>query len=114
MHEMSIAMNIVGIACKEAQNEGAKSIKSIELDVGSLAGVMVDSLKFCYESTCKGTLAEDSQLLINEIVGKGRCQKCSLEFEIESFMALCPQCESYEIEIKQGRELRLKAVTVNE
>jgi hydrogenase nickel incorporation protein HypA/HybF len=114
MHEMSIAMNIVDIACKEARSEGAKSIKSIELDIGSLAGVMVDSLKFCYESTCKGTLAEDSQLLINEITGMGQCLKCNTNFEIESFMALCPECESYEIEIKQGRELRLKAVTVNE
>jgi len=110
---MSIAMNIVDIACKEAQNDGATSITTIELDVGKLAGVMIDSLTFCYESVCKGTLAENSKLLINEIAGKGRCLKCNTEFEIESFMALCPKCESYEVEIKQGRELRLKAVSVN-
>lgn len=114
MHEMSIAMNIVDIACKEAKNEGAPSISSIELDVGKLAGVMIDSLEFCYDSVCKGTLAENSQLLINEIAGNALCLKCNSEFEIDSFMAICPSCESYEIEIKQGRELRLKAVTVNE
>ncbi len=114
MHEMSIAMSIVDIACKEAQKDGATSISIIELDVGKLAGIMVDSLKFCYDSVCKGTLAENSQLLINEIPGKGFCKKCSTEFEIDNFMALCPQCESYEVEIKQGRELKLKAVTVNE
>ena len=114
MHEMSIAMNIVDIACKEAQSEGAPFISVIELDVGKLAGVMIDSLKFCYESVCKGTLAENSQLVVNELPGKGHCLKCNSEFEIDSFMALCPHCESYEVEIKQGRELKLKAVTINE
>jgi len=114
MHEMSIAMNIVDIACKEAQHAGAPSIATIELEVGKLAGVMMDSLNFCYESVCKGTLAENSKLVINEVVGKGHCLKCAAEFEIDSFMALCPECESYEVEILQGRELRLKAVTVNE
>ncbi|MCF7823571.1 MAG: hydrogenase maturation nickel metallochaperone HypA [Candidatus Marinimicrobia bacterium] len=114
MHEMSIAMNIVDIACKEAEKEGAPSISIIELDVGKLAGVMIDSLKFCYDSVCKGTLAENSKLLINEIVGRGQCIKCGSEFDIDSFMAICPTCESYEVEITQGRELKLKAVTVNE
>ena len=114
MHEMSIAMSIVDIACKEAQNDGASSISMIELDVGRLAGVMVDSLKFCFESVCKGTSAENSKLVVNEVLGIGQCKRCNIEFEIDSFMALCPQCESYEVEIKQGRELKLRAVTVNE
>ncbi|NQV14383.1 hydrogenase maturation nickel metallochaperone HypA [bacterium] len=113
MHEMSIAMNIVDIACKEAQSEGASTISIIELDVGKLAGVMIDSLKFCYDSVCKNTLAEGSELVINEISGSGHCLDCATEFEIDSFMALCPNCESYKVDINQGRELRLKAVTVN-
>jgi len=114
VHEMSIAMSIVDIACKEAQRDGASSISAIELDVGKLAGVMVDSLEFCYAAVCKGTLAENSDLVIHELAGLGVCQQCQTEFEIDSFMALCPHCESYEVEIKQGRELKLRAVTVNE
>ncbi len=114
MHEMSIAMSIVDIACKEAEKDGAASISEIELNVGRLAGVMVDSLKFCYDSACKGTLAENSTLIVNEIAGKGRCLQCDNLFEIDSFMALCPDCDSYKIEIIQGRELKLKAISVNE
>ncbi len=114
MHEMSIAMNIVDIACKEAEKDGANSISNIELDVGKLSGVMIDSLNFCYESVCKGTLAEDSTLLINEIPAQANCKKCDYTFEIDSFMALCPQCDSYEVDILQGRELKLRAISVNE
>jgi len=113
MHEMSIAMNIVNIACIEAEKENAKFIASIEIEIGKLSGVMVDSLKFCYDSACRGTLAESSELLINELSAMALCKKCDHSFEIDSFMALCPQCESYEIDILQGRELRLKAVSVN-
>ncbi len=114
MHEMSIAMNIISIACKEAEKDGASSISNIELDVGKLSGVMIDSLNFCYESVCKGTLAEHSTLSINEVPARASCKKCNHTFEIDSFMALCPQCESYEIDILQGRELKLRAVSVNE
>ena len=113
MHEMSIAMNIIDIACKEAKKEGASSISLIELDVGTLSGVMVDSLQFCYDSACKGTLAEGSVLQVNTVSAQAKCKKCDDLFEIESFMALCPECESYEIDIMQGRELKLKAVSVN-
>ena len=113
MHEMSIAMNIVNIACKEADKDGAESIASIEIDIGRLSGVMIDSLKFCYDSVCKGTMAESSELLINELPAMAKCKKCNHSFEIDSFMALCPECESYEIDILQGRELKLKAVSVN-
>ena len=113
MHEMSIAMNIVEIACKEAEKDGALEITVIELDVGSLSGAMLDSLTFCYDAACKDTLAEDSVLRINEIPAMASCKKCNETFGIDSFMALCPRCDSYEIDITQGRELRLKAINVN-
>jgi len=114
MHEMSIAMNIINIACKEAEKDGSSSISKIELDVGKLSGVMIDSLQFCYDSVCKGTLAENSTLEVNELPAMACCKKCEHTFEIDAFMALCPKCESYEIDILQGRELKLRAISVNE
>lgn len=107
-------MNIVNIACKEAEKESAPSISLIELDVGKLAGIMVDSLQFCYESACKGTLAEGSELQVNELEGQAKCLKCGNIFTIDSFMAICPKCDAYEIEIIQGKELKLKAISINE
>ncbi|MCF7807937.1 MAG: hydrogenase maturation nickel metallochaperone HypA [Candidatus Marinimicrobia bacterium] len=111
---MSIAINIVSIARKEAEKESAPSISMIELEVGKLAGVMVDSLQFCYEAACKGTLAEGSELQIIELEGQAKCMQCGNVFTIDSFMAICPKCDTYEIEIIQGKELRLKAISINE
>lgn len=111
---MSIAINIVNIACREAVRESAPAIRAIELDVGSLAGVMIDSLQFCFEAACKGTLAEGSKLEINELSGQGKCNQCGHTFTLDSFMALCPRCESYEIDIIQGKELKLKTISIDE
>ena len=112
MHEMSIAMNILTIACDEAQKTGAHSISRIDLDIGMLAGIMTDSLQFCYNSACKGTLAEGSTLTINEIPAKATCQTCEHTFEIHAFMAMCPHCQGHKIDIVQGREMQLKSVRV--
>jgi Zn finger protein HypA/HybF involved in hydrogenase expression len=49
MHEMSLAINIVEIACQTAKQNGAEEITSIEIDVGQLAGVLEDSLSFCFK-----------------------------------------------------------------
>ena len=112
MHEMSIAMSVIEIACKEAQAGGAERIESIQMDVGKLAGVMIDSLEFCFEAARKDSMAAEADLIINELPGKGRCQDCGTTFEVESFVTICPECESYRVEIEQGRELRVASITV--
>lgn len=114
MHEMSIALNVVEIASREAESAGADRIESITLEIGQLAGVLIDSLKFCFESACKDSMAAGAALHIDEVTGKGRCQSCSHEFEVDAFIALCPKCDSYRIEIVQGRELRVKSIEVND
>ena len=57
---MSLAMNIVDLAVTNARAESAQKINQIELDIGSLAGVMIDSLEFCFEAASKETIAEEA------------------------------------------------------
>ncbi len=113
MHEMSIAMNVVEIATDQARNNGASRINQIVLEVGTLAGIMIDSLEFCFESACKGTMAEDAELRIEQREARGRCQDCDSEFEMETFLAICPNCESFKIEQISGQELKIKTINVD-
>jgi len=114
MHEMSLAMNIVDLAVSEANAAGGQKINEIELAVGTLAGVMVDSLTFCFEAVVKGTAAEGARLKITETRGKGKCRNCDQEFEVDSFFAQCPQCGEYMVDIIQGRDLKVVSITVDE
>jgi len=113
MHEMSLAMNIVDIACETAQKNGAESIKSIEIEVGQLAGVMTESLSFCFKAAKANTFAENSKLQITTITGRAHCSSCQHSFETISFFTLCPNCQGLTVEIVAGKELRIKAINVD-
>jgi len=49
MHEMSIAMEVCGIAEQHVGREGLANLLTVGLDVGDDAGVEIDNLEFCLE-----------------------------------------------------------------
>lgn len=114
MHEMSLAMNIVDLAVSKAQSEGSQKINQIEIEIGSLAGVMIDSLEFCFEAASKETIAEGADFKIIEVQGKGHCQGCDFSFAVDSLIAQCHKCNEYCVVITQGKELRVVSITVDE
>ncbi len=114
MHEMSIALNVLQIAEETARQAGARSIKRIEMEIGELAGVLIDSLTFCFTAARQDTPAAEADLDIETIPGQGLCTQCGGEFHLEQYMTPCPHCGSYAVEIKQGQELRVKAIIVDE
>jgi len=114
MHEMSIAMNIIELASAAAQAECADSISGIELEIGDLAGVMVESLEFCFEAAAKGTLAEDACLKIVVIPGEAKCMNCQSTSPVNSYGSQCPQCGEWLLNITKGRDLRIRAITIND
>lgn len=60
MHEMSIALNIIELASEAAQAAAAHRISSIELEIGTLAGVMIESLELCFEAAARAGITEGS------------------------------------------------------
>ncbi len=55
MHEMSLAASIVDLAVAALNREGGSLVSEVEIEVGNLAGVMVDSLEFCLEAAARAT-----------------------------------------------------------
>jgi len=113
MHEMSIAIKIVELAEAEARAAGARRINRVEVEVGALAGVLADSLRFCFEAACRATLAEGAELAIVEIAGLGQCASCGEEGPLAELLALCPACGGFMRPLK-GRELRLLSLNIDE
>jgi hydrogenase nickel incorporation protein HypA/HybF len=113
MHEMSIVAGILDIAENEARTAGAKVINTVEIEVGRLSGVEIDALEFCFGVARQGTLAADAELVIHDIPGVGFCPDCDKDVEVEFFMAVCPECEQAMVDIRQGRELRVRAINVD-
>jgi hydrogenase nickel incorporation protein HypA/HybF len=80
MHELSIAVSIVEIAEEEAARNNARSVQSVRLRLGSLAGVAKEALQFSYGIACEGTPLEGSRLLIDDAEGTD-LEVISLEIE---------------------------------
>lgn len=113
MHEMSIAMNIIEMATAAAETESAHTINTIEVEIGSMSGVMVESLDFCFEAASKDTLAQGARLIIHRITAQGRCPACDLEFEMDSFGVQCDKCGRFRDITCAGDQLRIQSITID-
>lgn len=112
MHEMSIAMNIVDIVEEELEKAHATVVSQIELEIGTLSGVVLEALEFALDEAVKKTPLENAEIKIEKVSGRASCKHCGYVFESEDYFSSCPQCKSMETEIIQGKELRIKSLLV--
>lgn len=112
MHEMSIALSIIELAESEACKANSKRIYDIELDIGTLSGVEIESLEFAFEAVKDGTILENSVVKINNIQAEGFCSECKKTFRMQYIYDNCPACKSYNVSLLKGKELRLKSLNI--
>lgn len=112
MHELSIALGIVKIAEDETKKANAKKVTKIELEIGVLAGVEIDSLNFVWSSAVEDTVLEFAEKEVVVINGMGKCIDCDTEFNMENIYDCCPKCGSNFKGILQGKELKVKTLEV--
>ena len=113
MHELSIVMNIVDIANDYLKKANAKKILEIELEIGTLSGVDFAALDFALEVGVQDSIISNSKKIINKIQAKAQCLECQHKFEIDSYYYHCPECNGFRFDILQGKELRVKSITVD-
>ena len=67
MHELALATEVVAICAARA--DGARVIR-VRLEVGRLAAVLPDALRFCFDACANGTAVEGATLDIIETQGE--------------------------------------------
>ncbi|MFC4496918.1 hydrogenase maturation nickel metallochaperone HypA [Streptomyces ovatisporus] len=111
MHEMSIAVAMVEQVTEATGNEGSCTVSAVRLQLGELAGVVPDSLHFCFSLACTGTALDGAELLIDHVPGRARCLPCGAQWATGMPPQLCcPQCEGGTAELVSGRELQITGV----
>lgn len=112
MHEMSIAQSIVDLAEEQTRNRGSLAVEELELEIGRLAGVELQTFDFALESAVKGSMLEHATIVRHIIDGEGQCADCGHIFPLEALFASCPVCASYFVKIIKGKELRVKSIVI--
>jgi hydrogenase nickel incorporation protein HypA/HybF len=115
MHELSIAMSIVDLACEEAEWRGAPGVDVVHLKIGPLSGVVKEALLFSYEIACQQTPLEGSKLLIEEVPIVVNCPACQERRHVQSIQSLCcAECGTPTPDVLQGRELMVTALELRQ
>jgi hydrogenase nickel incorporation protein HypA/HybF len=112
MHELSIAMNIIGIAEDEAKKAGAISINKITIEVGQFSGVEMDALQLAMSEAVRDTALENAATNIVWVKAVAGCQECCQEFDPEDFMKICPFCNSLNTYFISGKELYVQSMEI--
>ncbi len=108
MHEMSIAESVLGLVEETARREGFSRVKEVRLEIGRLAAVETQSLRFCFDAVVRGSVAEGAALAIDETPGTAWCFGCSATVPIEARGEPCPHCGGGQLQVNGGTEMRVK------
>ena len=94
------------------QHADGRKVRRVVIEIGALACVVPEAMRFGFEACTPGTLAEGADLEIQHTTGRGRCRSCGTEFPLETPMTFCA-CGSRSIEWLSGRELRMIEMEVD-
>src|SRR3989338_4562144 len=80
MHEMSLAESVLHIIEDAAHEQGFARVRMVWLEIGQLACVEQESLRFGFDVVTRGSIAEQARLEIIETAGAGKMRKMRAKF----------------------------------
>lgn len=107
---MGITQGILASSFDVAQNAGATRITEVRVSVGELTEVVEFALQFAFEALTPGTMAEGATLVVTTIGARSHCNSCGADYDHDRFSMTCAQCDSLDVVLLQGRELRIDSI----
>lgn len=109
---MSIAQSVLEIVLDECRRHGMEVVDRISVQVGALAAVVPEALRFCFHVVAQGTPAEHAALDIETVPVVMRCPLCGELFEMEDRLDMCPQCGPVVsgLSLISGREMTVMSI----
>lgn len=114
MHELAIAESIIKTVLDEAERKNLGTVKKIVVQVGALTDVVPDALQFGFEAASADTELKETKLEIKTVPVVGKCRNCGKGFEVEEHIFICPNCESFDIEMTRGDELDIEYIEADD
>jgi len=110
MHELAICQSLMDQVEQIASERGAQSVIRIVVGMGPLSGVEEQLLKNAYPIASAGTIAENAELIVENLPIKVRCNQCGSESEATPNKLTCRQCGDWRTTLISGDELMLMSV----
>ena len=115
MHELAITEQILDIATRHGEQANAERVTDLYLVIGDLSSIIDESVQLCWDMINEGTICEGAQLHFERIPAKLKCRQCGTTYTLESGeLSSCPECESVQVDVIQGKEFRLDSINIKE
>jgi len=112
MHEMSLAESVLDIVEEAAATQGFRRVKSVVLEIGQLAAVEQEAMRFCFDAVMQGSVAEGARLEVIEVPGSGWCMRCAVTVPMADRLDICPHCGGVQLQPTGGLEMKVRELEV--
>ena len=115
LHELSIALGIVDLACEHINRFERARLAAVHLRLGLLSGVVREALVFSFDAASAGTSAEGARLQIEDVPVTVWCPACLEERPLRHISRReCPQCGAIAAEVIRGADMEVVALEIIE
>ena len=110
MHELGIAQEILALVRRHVPDAQAGLVRDVRVRVGDLAGVVSESLEFCFSAVVADTQWSQATLMIERVPACVRCEACGHVVASALRGAGCVVCGDARARMVSGQELQVASV----
>lgn len=114
MHELGLAQNILDIVREHTPANRIAAVRRVRVDVGRMAGVVVESLDFCFSTLIATTPMSAARLECRTVPLQVACETCRGTSECEGDWFVCPRCGSSRTRVVAGMDLRVREIELED
>jgi hydrogenase nickel incorporation protein HypA/HybF len=117
MHEMAVTEDVLKIALRHAEKNGAKQVVRINLRIGELRDIVDEWMQRFFDYLNRDTIAAGAKLHIERSPVVFRCD-CGETFPIkfkvivENRSIPCPRCNGVNTVLFSGKEFKIQSIEV--
>jgi hydrogenase nickel incorporation protein HypA/HybF len=100
------------IVADAAARNAAARVHTVWVELGALAHVEPQALRFCFDAVARGTVAEGAALEIATTPGVAWCMPCAAQVALARLGDACPICGSHQLQVIAGEEMRVKEIGI--
>lgn len=112
MHELSLSEGVLQLIEANAAEAGFARVLGVHLEIGELAGVDTEALRFSFDAVTRGTIAAEAVLDIAPVPGEAWCDACARSVHITTRLDPCPRCGGFGLRVTGGTDMLLKSLEV--
>jgi len=111
MHELSITRQIISMIDDECAKRGIRP-KQARIEVGSMTTYRKEPILHYFNILRQENPDMKScELVVDEVDAKIKCEECGLSRKLDNpVLVLCPVCESNNVEIIAGKDIKILEV----